>query len=287
VVWVQDLVLDAGRAVFDGAAQARALGALRGLESYAVRCADRVISCSPGFVDHLVAHGADPARIDVVPNWVDVDRFPPAPEPAGDGVVRFLYTGNIGYTQGFETLFAATELAGDGIAVDVVGGGNYADAARRLAPPSVCVRPPVARDAYPGLLASAHALVVLQRRAAANVNFPSKIASYLASGRPVVAAIGLDTPAAAVLEASGGALVVPPEDPAALAAAMQRLRDDPALRRELGARARAYAVDNLAQDHVLPRLANAIVGPDELEARASPRARVGPERVASVAELRR
>lgn len=264
VVWVQDLVLDAARSVDGvGAVQSRAVDAMRGVESLALRSADRVVSCSPGFLPYLIAHGADPARIDTIPNWVDVDRFPPAPEPPAEQAVRFLYTGNIGYTQGFETLFAGAELAGGGIAVEIIGGGNYADTARRLAHGPVRVLPAVERDAYPDLLASAHALVVLQRRIAANVNLPSKIASYLASGRPVVASIGLDTPAADILNGSGAALVVPPEDPEALATAMRRLRDDTPLRSELGSRAREYAVKHLAKERVLPTFERAVLGGED------------------------
>ena len=236
------------------------LDALRRVESHAFRSADRVVTCSPGFVPYLIERGVDPQAVETIPNWVDIDRFRHLPEPDAEPTVRFLYTGNIGYTQGFETLFAAIDLVGDGVAVELVGGGNYAVAAKRLARGLVQVRPAVAREAYPALLASAHALVVLQRHIAANVNLPSKIASYLASGRPIVASIGLDTPAAAVLEASGGALIVPPENPEALAGAMQRLRDDALLRGELGARGRAFAAEHLGKDRLLPVLTRAITG---------------------------
>ena len=104
-------------------------------------------------------------------------------------------------------------------------------------------------------------LVVIQRQVAANANLPSKIASYLAAGRPIVASIGLETPAAEMLRASGGALVVPPEDPVALAEAMRQLRDDVDLRHRLGANGRRYAEENLAKDRILVRLERAFLGP--------------------------
>jgi colanic acid biosynthesis glycosyl transferase WcaI len=263
VVWVQDLVLDAAHSIDRiGRLKGRVLGGLRKVEGVGLRKADRVVSCSAGFVPYLIQRGADSSRLDTIPNWVDVERFQSVSDPPTEGGIRFLYTGNIGYTQGFETLLTATDLVGDGVAVEIVGGGNFVDIARCIARPPVRVRPAVPRDAYPALLASAHALVVLQRRVAANVNLPSKIASYLASGRPIVASMGLDTPAADMLRASGGALVVPPEDPEALAASMRRLSDDARLRTELGARGREYAVAHLAKERVLPRLEIAIVGDD-------------------------
>ena len=260
VLWVQDLVLDAARSVDGvGGGQARVVESMRHVEALALRSAQGIVTCSSGFAPALVANGANPAAIETVPNWIDVHRFPEQTEPSS-AKTRFLYTGNIGYTQGFETLFAAAAAAGPEIEVEIVGGGNYAAEARRLASDRVRVSGAVARDAYPDLLASAHALIVLQRRVAANVNLPSKIASYLAAGRPIAASIGLETPAANLLEASGAALIVPPEDPAALAQAMSRLAGAPSLRRELGARGRAFAAANLSQERLLPQLERALLG---------------------------
>ena len=261
VVWVQDLVLAAARSVHGlGRVQDGALNAMRSAESIALRPAARVITCSAGFGRYLTETGVTPDRIEMIPNWVDTDRIAVAPEAAPDGEATFLYTGNVGYTQGFDTLLGATNLVGSGVKVRIVGGGNAVDTVRGRGGGAISVEPPVVRDGYATLLASAHALVVVQRQVAANANMPSKIASYLAAGRPIVASIGIDTPAADVLRASGAALVVPPEDPAALAAAMVSLRDDAELRRTLGARGRAYAEAELSRTRILPRLERAIVG---------------------------
>ena len=173
---------------------------------------------------------------------------------ANAGATRFLYTGNLGYTQGFETLAAAAQRL-NGVDIELVGAGNAVLEARKL---GLSVRPPVEREEYSRLLASADVHLVIQRDVAAGANLPSKIASYLASGRPVVASIGLETPAAELLRASGGALLVPPEQPGLLAEAMIRLRDDPALRQELGLRGREYAVAHLDKQVALARLEAAI-----------------------------
>jgi colanic acid biosynthesis glycosyl transferase WcaI len=99
----------------------------------------------------------------------------------------------------------------------------------------------------------------VQRRISAGANLPSKIASYLASGSPIVASLGLDTPAAELLQESSGALLVAPEDPNALADAMRRLRDDVVLADELGRRGRKFAEQQLSKEHVLPQLEQAIL----------------------------
>src|SRR5207247_3598820 len=225
VLWVQDLVLSAGPSIGVGAGASRILSAARRAERAAVRAAHAVVVCSPGFRDYLVEGGADPRRIHTIYNWADVDRIAPSARNANGGPVRFLDAGNLGDTQGFETLVDAARLGSDGLSVEMVGAGNAADTVQRLTAdvPNIMVRAPVDRRDYPALLASADVQLVLQRRISAGANLPSKIATSMASGRPVLASIDEATPAADVLRESGGAVLVEPEAPAALAAGMNRL----------------------------------------------------------------
>ena len=260
VIWVQDLVLSAGLAVV-GPRSARLLQAARRLERVAFRAADQIVVCSPGFRDYLVSAGVDGERITTIYNWADTEWISPA-DGVTNGCTRFLYAGNLGHTQGFETLVDAARAGGAEIAVEIVGDGNAAESVRRLAGrvPNVVVRAPVARESYPGLLASAHAHVVLQRKVGAGANLPSKIATALASGRPVVASLALDTPAATLLRESGGAVLVEPESPEALAQAMLELARDPERRDELGRRGRAFAEQHLSKDAALRRFEQAVLG---------------------------
>jgi colanic acid biosynthesis glycosyl transferase WcaI len=262
VLWVQDLVLAAAASVGAGAAASRVLSAARHLEQAAVRAADSVVVCSPGFRDYLVAGGADPHRIETIYNWADVEQITPRPPNGNGGPTRFLYAGNLGYTQGFETLVDAARIGGERVSVQIVGGGNANEAVRRLAAsaPNVIVRAPVDRRKYPELLSSADVQLVIQRRISAGANLPSKIATCMASGRPLLASIDPATPAADVLRDSGGAILVEPESPTALAAGMKQLADDPKLRAELGARARAYAERKLAKQPALERLEAVMLG---------------------------
>ncbi|MHB8644067.1 MAG: glycosyltransferase [Gaiellaceae bacterium] len=255
VLWIQDLVLSGALSLDNvGPVRRRLLGAAGAIESLAARAADRVVVCSPGFVDHFVARGAVRDRVSVLPNWVDVDRIVATPPPARQ-TTRFLYSGNLGYSQGFETLVQASELAGEGVEVEINGEGNAGAHVRALSATSTrtTVQAPVPRDDYPQLLSSADVHVVLQRAVIGGANLPSKIASSLASGRPIVASIGLATPAAELLRASGGALLVEPDSPEALAAAMRRLHESPVLRQKLGRNGRRYAVEHLSRDAVLAR----------------------------------
>jgi colanic acid biosynthesis glycosyl transferase WcaI len=261
VLWVQDLVLSAAQAVTVSAGATRVLSAAKRLEGAALRSAEKIVVCSPGFGDYLSQYGVDPAKVETIHNWADLDSIQSLP-PNGNGrPSRFLYAGNLGFTQGLETLIDAARLNG-GVSVEIVGAGNAGDEVRRLAQsvPNVRVREPVERSAYPHLLASADAHIVLQRRISAGANLPSKIATSLASGRPIIASIESLTPAADLLRKSGAAILVEPESPVALAEGMRELARDPERRAEMGRRGRAFAEEHLAKEPALRRLEAAILG---------------------------
>ena len=262
VLWVQDLVLSAAASVGLGAGASRILSVAGRLERAAVRAADSVVVCSPGFRDYLIAGGGDPRRIETIYNWADVERITPRPPNGNGGPVRFLYAGNLGYTQGFETLVDAARIGSDGVSVDIVGAGNAADIVQRLSAdvPNVTIRGPVDRGDYADLLASADVQLVIQRRISAGANLPSKIATSMASGRPLLASIDPATPAADMLRESGGAVLIEPESPVSLAEGMKRLAADADLRARLGASARAYAERNFAKQPALERLEAVLLG---------------------------
>lgn len=262
VLWFQDLpVLGAAALGPPGALARPLLRAGEIVEAAAARAADRVVVCSDGFRDYLVGRGVGAGRIETIPNWVDVGRIAPA-ERRPNGRPVALYAGNIGYSQGFETLVEAARAAPD-VEVQIVGDGN---ASRRVGDlvatvGNITLLPPVSDPAFPGLLAAADVHIVLQRRVSAGANLPSKIGPYLASGRPIVASIDNATPAADLLRRSGGALLVEPESPVELAAAIRKLASDPALGETLGRAGREFAVAELGREPVLRRLEAAILGP--------------------------
>jgi colanic acid biosynthesis glycosyl transferase WcaI len=102
------------------------------------------------------------------------------------------------------------------------------------------------------LLSMADIHLLPQSLGAADLVLPSKLSGMLASGRPVIATCLSGTELESVVSQCG--IVVPPQDAAALAAAVTYLADDIATRLELGRRARAYAEMNFERDAVLGRV---------------------------------
>lgn len=100
----------------------------------------------------------------------------------------------------------------------------------------------------PTALAGVDAVVLTSR----NEGTPMALIEAAAAGRPVVAtAVG--GMARVVLDGRTG-MLVPPGDPGAVASALDRLLEDPALRRRMGERARAHAQQNFGQQTSLDRL---------------------------------
>lgn len=106
-------------------------------------------------------------------------------------------------------------------------------------------------ERLPDLLGMADIHLLPQRADAADLVMPSKLTGMLASARPVVATAHPGTELAQVVNGCG--VVVPPEDPRAMADAVLKLAADAAYRRELGEAGRRHAVEHMDRESVLKR----------------------------------
>jgi glycosyltransferase involved in cell wall biosynthesis len=189
----------------------------------------------------LVAHnGAEPRRMGPPLDravaraalGLDPDRFTAA------------YAGRINAQKGLETLLALADLRPDTLCLLVGSEGDgpvEAEARRRS---NVLVVPWQGPADLPAWLHAADVLLIPPSRAPLeqfrNCVLPLKLFSYLAAGRPVLAPQAPDT--AELLVDGETALLVPPGDAGAAAAALDRLRD-PALADRLGAAALRRSAD--------------------------------------------
>jgi hypothetical protein len=181
---------------------------------------------------------------------VDLDAFEPAPRTRR-GMFRVLYAGTVGLAQGLDTLIDAARIAGPNVVeVLVAGGGAEAEAlAARVAAeaiPNVRMLGVVPHEDIPGLYAGADAGVVLLRdRPVFAGALPTKILEAMAAGRAVILAARGE--AAQLVADHRVGVVVPPEDPSALAAAFAELAADPKRLDELGAAGRRCAVERFGR----------------------------------------
>jgi len=75
----------------------------------------------------------------------------------------------------------------------------------------------------------------------------------MAAARPVIAGVEATTETARLVESAEGGIVVPPQDPEALAAAIRRLHARPTLGRAMGAAGRLHVVGHHGRHAIVAR----------------------------------
>ncbi|MBK1987493.1 glycosyltransferase family 4 protein [Sphaerospermopsis aphanizomenoides BCCUSP55] len=235
------------------------------LEKFAYSSATKISVIADGFVENLLSKGVPAQKIIQIPNWVDVNFISPLPKEDNPfrathnlkGKFVALYSGNIALTQGLETVIkAAAKLRNiTEIAFVIVG---EAKGLQRLqqkcldqGADNVLLLPFQPRQELPRMLAAADVGLVVQKKNVISFNMPSKIQVLLASGRALVGSVPENGTAARAIKQSGGGVIVPPEDPQALATAILDLYQNPEKVKTLGYNSRQYAVEQYAFDQAL------------------------------------
>lgn len=238
------LVADRGRFA-EGSLAARVLARV---DRRALRLADLVVADTEAHAEFLAELGGIPRdRVATALVGADERLFRPAWRPPQ----RFtcLFVGKLIPLHGLETILAAAELAAE-LPLRIVGSGQL-DELLEQRPANVAWEPWIEYERLPEAYWEAGcALGIFGVSGKAQRVIPNKVYQALACGTPLVTA---DTPAARELLVDGeSALLVPPGDPAALAAALRRLAADRELALQLSAAGRAAFAER-ASEEVLGR----------------------------------
>ena len=221
-------------------------------ERRALAAADMVIALTPAAADRLAGTGIPPGSIRVIPPGYDPDLFAAAaPDPFPDlGRPRVGYIGRIAPQKDVGTLITAFGRLAGPASLLIVGDGPGRRAAEQQA------RPLAAPVRFAGFAPHAQIPAVLRHidllvLATRYEELPSVLIEGMAAGLPVIASRVGGIPDLIDHDVNG--LLVPPDDPAALAAAISRVLTEPGTAARLAAAAR-----QTAQRYTWPALARQV-----------------------------
>ena len=237
VFWVLDLWPDSLSAT-GAVTNSFILSMVRNVVRFIYKRCDRILISSRGFEKSVEAVGGYDHKVDYFPNWVEpqmattnCDAFGELPAlPAG---FRIVFTGNIGVAQDFDTILNAATMLSDRKDIQwvIVGDGRQVDHVREEISKRglqdcfhLVGRFPL--ETMPYFCDAADALLLpLRDEPIFALTAPGKLCSYLASGKPVIAAINGE--GANLVEEAQAGVACHAEDPAGLRDAVLKLYETP------------------------------------------------------------
>jgi glycosyltransferase involved in cell wall biosynthesis len=228
-----------------------------------LRRADRVVVLGEDMRRRVLARGIEAKKVVVIPNWIDTRLVRPAADTLRqawelNGEFAVMYSGNLGLSQGLEHVLEAARcmrtepvvflFVGEGAAKE----GLMARAAEwRL--PNVRFLPYQPREQLSASLGTADLHLVPLQRGLTGCIVPSKLYGILAAARPYVAAVEEDSEVARVTRANATGLLIEPDDPERLVAAVRWALANRGELAAMGARGRRLAEDQFDRRQAVAR----------------------------------
>ena len=267
IVWVQDIYT---RGVEEtGVTGSSGTRIVKRIESAVFHRADTVVVIHDRFKRYLTESlGVENSKIEVVRNWTHIS--PSAPDRAafrekfgwGKEVV-VLHAGNMGAKQSLENVVEAARFAdenGSHIRFVLLGNGNQRNRLELLASDVVKLDflDSLDGESFQGAMAAADILLVNEKAGLSDMAVPSKLTSYFASGRPVIAVTDEGSITAEEIAAASAGVRVDTDDPAALVREALVLGNNAARGEALGRNGRAFQERMLSENSAISQYAEII-----------------------------
>lgn len=258
VVWVQDLYSRGMKETSQGNSfEGKLIGKI---ESWLLTSADGVLVIHDKFADVIKSDFAiDKSRIRTVRNWSHIKSEPTLNRVQsrsfmgwGQDEVVVLHTGNMGVKQGLENVVEAARLAttiAPSLRFVLMGDGGERKKIEELAEgvDSIQIVDPVASEIYGDILKAADFLLVNELPGVAEMALPSKLTSYLGSGRPIIAATNQNGITASELLSAKAGVVVEAGNPEDLVGKILDLTAADETREGFGLEGKKYLAETLSE----------------------------------------
>lgn len=195
-----------------------------------------------------------PNKYVTVNNWQnDSDFLKEHPSRLADEKIIFAYAGSINVHANVSLMIKAFKKADiKNSEFRIYGGGNNKESCVELTKElglHNVVFDMVTRDQIPYIQSQVDVLLLALPRGNGKLSLPSKLTSYMLSGKPVIASVDLDSTTAKIIKDNQCGYAVAPDDVDALADAMNKIsllgKEQIA---EIGVNCKSYAKSNLTRD---------------------------------------
>jgi glycosyltransferase involved in cell wall biosynthesis len=237
------------------------------LEEVCYRRARQIVVATDGIRRRLLERGLPAPKITFIPNGANLQIFQPQTEAGKqrraelglNGKFVVLYAGIVGVAQGMETIVETARLLVDhrDIFFLVIGEGPKKAEVQTLQKSLkltnlVLLGEKPQKEMASYFSAGDVALVPLRKLDLFNGALPSKMFEAWACACPVI--LSLNGEAQTVLENAQAGLHAEPEEAAAIAAAILKLKNEPAARRQMGENGRRFVAENYSRERAAQKL---------------------------------
>lgn len=251
------------------------LGMLRGrrliafferMEKFIYGHSRKIFAISDEFKVNLVNKGLPPVKVEVIPNFVDIDFIRPLEKPNAFSLAHgladkfvVLYAGNVGLSQGLEVILDAAEILRDQreVVFLIIGQGTCRDEllaqAERRGLQNIKLLPFQPESDVPQVYATCDVALIPLRRGITENSVPCKTYSIMAAGKPYIAGVDGQSTVSKLTELVSCGVCVMPENGQALADAVLQLQSDEEMRRVMGHNGRDYVEHHFAREAVTDR----------------------------------
>jgi glycosyltransferase involved in cell wall biosynthesis len=240
------------------------------LEKRLLRESDHVVAITDGFIPYLDSAKVASSKRTVVENWAPIAQLPMLPKENSfsrefglEPYRCFIYAGQLGMKHNPNYLVELAErLKVDALARLVVAatgpGLEHFEREIQSRGTKNCILVPFQPfERVCEVMGSADVLVALLENDAGQFCVPSKVLTYLCSGKPILFSAPIDNLAGQIIDKHRAGIVCPADDLASfLDGAQQLLFDDS--RSEMGKNGRTYAETHFGIDTIADRFARII-----------------------------
>lgn len=237
----------------------------RVIERFTYKNADRIIVISDDMKNNLVGKGVDEKKIVKIYNWVDIDRTRKINRSQNilfdelhldRDKFYITYAGNLGYSQGVDTIFKAADiLKNEPVRFIIFGGGSqYQDFARKAkSMANLDLYPLLPAERVPEVYSLGNMSIVCCRKGVGKGALPSKTWNIMACSTPVLLSFDRNTELERIITENNAGLFSDAEDFAGLADNIKRVMNNSAQITCMGEHARSTAEKKFSSGVCLPQ----------------------------------